>query len=177
MTVTIESGGRRRRVDVRRGPGEDRWLVAVDGLERAVRVAAGPEGWSLLLGAAGSERYDSHEVRIERRGHGELDVHLRGSVVVVSIDDERRGRAAVRRPGVAVDGVVTVTAPMPGRIVKVLVQPGQAVEASQGLIVVEAMKMENELRAPAAGIVREVRATPGASVEARAVLVIVDVSA
>jgi biotin carboxyl carrier protein len=61
---------------------------------------------------------------------------------------------------------------MPGRVVKVLVKPGDQVVARQGLVVVEAMKMENELRAPGPGTVAEVRASEGASVEANAVLVV-----
>ena len=56
---------------------------------------------------------------------------------------------------------------------KVLVAPGEQVTARQGLVVVEAMKMENELRAPSAGTVTEVRVSEGASVEANAVLVVI----
>jgi biotin carboxyl carrier protein len=63
---------------------------------------------------------------------------------------------------------------MPGKIVRILVKPGDSVLARQGLVVVEAMKMENELRAPKAGTVAEVRVTEGASVEAGAVLVVVE---
>jgi biotin carboxyl carrier protein len=63
---------------------------------------------------------------------------------------------------------------MPGRVLRVLVKVGDRVTPRQGLVVVEAMKMENELRAPAAGIVSEVRAVEGALVEANAVLVILD---
>ena len=63
---------------------------------------------------------------------------------------------------------------MPGKIVKVLVKPGDAVEARQGVVIVEAMKMENELRSPKAGTVSEVRVAEGASVEAGAILVIVE---
>ncbi|MBM3819090.1 MAG: acetyl-CoA carboxylase biotin carboxyl carrier protein subunit [Acidimicrobiia bacterium] len=63
---------------------------------------------------------------------------------------------------------------MPGRIVKVLVTPGDAVAARQGLVVVEAMKMENELRSPKAGTVTDVRVTQGQLVDARAVLVVVE---
>jgi biotin carboxyl carrier protein len=63
---------------------------------------------------------------------------------------------------------------MPGRVVKLLVAPGTVVEARQGIVVVEAMKMENELRAPRAGVVREVRVAEGASVEAQAVLVVIE---
>ncbi len=62
---------------------------------------------------------------------------------------------------------------MPGKIVRVLVRPGDAVVAKQGLVVVEAMKMENELRAARAGRVREVAVTEGQSVEAGALLVVV----
>jgi biotin carboxyl carrier protein len=67
-----------------------------------------------------------------------------------------------------------VLAPMAGRIARVLVKAGDAVTARQGLVVVEAMKMENELRAPRAGIVTDVRAAEGALVEANAVLVIIE---
>ena len=60
---------------------------------------------------------------------------------------------------------------MPGRVVRVLVEPGDRVAAGQGLAVVEAMKMENEVAAPADGVVSDVRAAPGDSVEAGGVLV------
>jgi biotin carboxyl carrier protein len=63
---------------------------------------------------------------------------------------------------------------MPGRIVRVLVGPGDEVTARQGVVVVEAMKMENELRAPKAGRVREVAVSPGVSVEAGRVLVVIE---
>jgi biotin carboxyl carrier protein len=63
---------------------------------------------------------------------------------------------------------------MPGRIVKVLVNEGDAVTARQGVVVVEAMKMENEVRAPRAGTVKEVRVVQGALVEARTVLLVIE---
>ena len=62
-------------------------------------------------------------------------------------------------------------APMPGRVVRVLVKPGDTVAARQGLVVVEAMKMENELRSPRAGRVKEVAVAEGESVEAGRLLV------
>jgi pyruvate carboxylase subunit B len=65
----------------------------------------------------------------------------------------------------------TLRAQMPGRVVKLLCQVGEVVSADQGLVVVEAMKMENELRAPAAGTVRRIAAQPGLAVEAGQVLV------
>jgi biotin carboxyl carrier protein len=63
---------------------------------------------------------------------------------------------------------------MPGKVVKVLVQPGNQVAARQGIVIVEAMKMENELRAPRAGTVSEVKVLEGSSVEAGAILVIIE---
>jgi biotin carboxyl carrier protein len=67
-----------------------------------------------------------------------------------------------------------IKAPMPGRVVRVLVAVGDHVTAKQAVVVVEAMKMENELRTPRAGVVKEVLVTPGATVESGAVLVVVD---
>ena len=67
-----------------------------------------------------------------------------------------------------------IVAPMPGRIVKLLVGAGDRVAANQGLVVVEAMKMENELRAPREGVVVAVRVSEGMSVEANTVLVVVE---
>jgi len=64
-----------------------------------------------------------------------------------------------------------VRAPMPGKVVRVLVKPGDAVESGAGLIILEAMKMQNELQAPTEGIVRDVRVKEGDSVEGNAVLV------
>ena len=63
---------------------------------------------------------------------------------------------------------------MPGKVVRVLVTAGQHVRAGEGIVVVEAMKMENELRAPRAGIVRQVAVHQGVSVEAGSVLAVVD---
>jgi len=62
---------------------------------------------------------------------------------------------------------------MPGKVAAVLVEVGQEVEVGQGLVVVEAMKMENELMAPTAGTVQEIRVTPGDAVEAGQELVVV----
>jgi biotin carboxyl carrier protein len=63
---------------------------------------------------------------------------------------------------------------MPGRVVRVLVSPGDEVSPSQGVVVVEAMKMENELRAPRGGRVKDVSVSPGTSVEAGRVLVVIE---
>ena len=72
------------------------------------------------------------------------------------------------------EGRQTIVAPMPGRVVRVLVSIGDRVLAGQPIVVVEAMKMENELRSPKDGVVREVNVQAGGAVEARAVLVVIE---
>jgi biotin carboxyl carrier protein len=102
-------------------------------------------------------------------------VHLDGLTIPVQIRPAGSfGRQ--KREGVAAHaaGPQRVIAPMPGKVVRLLVKPGDHVKARQGLAVVEAMKMENELRAARDGRVREVGVTEGQSVEAGAVLLVVE---
>jgi biotin carboxyl carrier protein len=94
------------------------------------------------------------------------------AVSLTAIVDGRLGRAR-RDPG-GPSGTQHVTAPMPGRVVRVLVQPGDEVRARQGLVVIEAMKMENELTAARSGRVREVTVGPGAAVETGRLLVVIE---
>ena len=77
-----------------------------------------------------------------------------------------RSAVVTARPGAQGSGPQHVIAPMPGKIVRVLVKPGDDVEARQGLVVVEAMKMENELRASRAGRVKSIKVAEGQSVDA-----------
>jgi len=111
-----------------------------------------------------------------RRSLGEGgDVHILGRAIPVEIRQGGSfGRQKKEGPGGSGAGPQRVTAPMPGKIVRVLVKPGDLVKAKQGLVVVEAMKMENELRAARDGRVREVPAAEGQSVEAGAVLLVVE---
>jgi biotin carboxyl carrier protein len=109
-----------------------------------------------------------------------LTVELRAAgadplVVAAEVTDARSARAAAlaRRAETAAGGPVTVRSPIPGRVVKLLVRPGDRVTANQATVVVEAMKMENELRAPRAGTVQEVRCSEGAAVEAGQDLVVI----
>jgi pyruvate carboxylase subunit B len=117
----------------------------------------------------------SYEISFGSRVNGERVVQVNGVAVSVSLLDPRE-RLARRATAAAHAGAGprSIVAPMPGRIVKVLVTVGERVEAHQGLVVVEAMKMENELRAPRAGTVAEVRVKDGMSVEAKAVLIILE---
>ena len=126
--------------------------------------------WSLLVGDGPCRR--SYEVTFSDAG-GRLTVHVNGTPVPV---ERRQGRRAPAAGGAAdnTSGPASIAAPMPGRVVKVLVSPGDVVAARQGLIVIEAMKMENELRAPRAGTVKAVTVAPGATVEAGTVVVVIE---
>jgi biotin carboxyl carrier protein len=171
LSVRIEAGGRTRAVDVRRN--NDGFVVSVDGREHTVDVNEVDGTWSLLLGTR------SHEVSFVEGLDGAMMVHVDGQAVPVSVDSARRawgarGRGARAEAAGDAAGPHRIVAPMPGKIVKLLVKPGDSVQPRQGLVVVEAMKMENELRSQKAGTVSEVRVAEGASVEAGAILVIVE---
>jgi biotin carboxyl carrier protein len=155
-------GGKTHRVDVAGGKG--RYAVKVDGetLEVDWREAGG--FFSLLVGG------QSHLVGIEPRPGG-YRVLVGSREFSVDVGEASRASAAAARPA---HGPARLVAPMPGRIVRALVAPGQAVDAGQGLVVMEAMKMENELRSPRAGRVAEVRAREGQTVETGALLVVVE---
>jgi biotin carboxyl carrier protein len=116
---------------------------------------------------------ESYDVAIEN-GSDRLRVSVRDHVFPVEIADERRMRlrAAGLKPGA--EGRQTIDAPMPGKIVRVLVAVGDEVTQGQGLVVVEAMKMENELRSPKDGTVVELAAVEGQTVEGGAQLVVVE---
>jgi biotin carboxyl carrier protein len=106
---------------------------------------------------------------------GAFDVHVDGRVVPVQIRQAGSpGRQKREGAGAAVTGPQRIVSPMPGKVVRVLVKAGDEVTARQGLVVVEAMKMENELRAARNGRVRDVAVSEGQSVEAGTVLLVVE---
>jgi biotin carboxyl carrier protein len=114
----------------------------------------------------------SYSLEFEQRGE-RLRVLVRGSVFDVELLDERRLRMRTAAAPLSDSGPQIVVAPMPGKVVRVLVRPGDEVQEGQGLLVVEAMKMENELRAVRPGRVLEVSVVEGTAVEAGARLCVV----
>ncbi|OFV86942.1 MAG: hypothetical protein A2V74_06690 [Acidobacteria bacterium RBG_16_70_10] len=163
MRFDVTVDGRKMSVEVASRAG--RYVVTLDGTPLEVdHVATGDRFASLLVDGR------SHDVGIEKRPGGYVVVLSRGAVAV-ELADAARG---VGVPAPRTRGPTALAAPMPGRVVRVLVAPGQEVAVGAGLVVVEAMKMENELRAPRAGRVREVTAREGEAVEAGTPLVIVD---
>jgi acetyl/propionyl-CoA carboxylase alpha subunit len=156
------------------GSGPDRFRVIVDGQAHTVRAVRAAEfGLSMFLEDAAPAAGTIRDVQVTPGGSGELLVTIGGRTVVVTVNGRRatRGRSDAAAHA---HGAQSVVAPMPGRVVRVLVGAGDEVAARQGVVVVEAMKMENELRAPKAGKVREVAVTPGTSVEAGRVLMVIE---
>jgi len=99
-------------------------------------------------------------------------VEIDGLTATVAIRDPRA--VGSRGANGAGTGRLSIAAPMPGKVVRVLVNKGDVVEAGQGLIVVEAMKMQNEMKATRAGTIIDVKTTPGATVTAGDVLIVIE---
>jgi biotin carboxyl carrier protein len=165
MKLVAQVGSEERELVLESTGQDGRYRVVVGGNEREVdaRQIDG-SGWSLIIGG------QAYLVDVESGKDGELVAEIRGVTVPVKLADPRRVALAAQRTREA-SGPFDVRAPMPGKIVKVHVKAGDAVSVGQGLIVIEAMKMENELRAPREGTVDKVRASEGQAVEAQEVLV------
>jgi biotin carboxyl carrier protein len=109
---------------------------------------------------------------VEPGANGEVVVVIDGNRFDIDVRDPRHFR---RRNGWhGIDGLQNVTAPMPGKVVRLLAQLGTTVTAGQALVVVEAMKMQNELRSPKSGKVVSVPVHEGDTVAAGDVLVVVE---
>ncbi len=123
--------------------------------------------YSLLLD------HRSCELVVEEQTQG-YRVTLGAQTFDVRVADERQLRMEAARADVSAraEGDMPITTPIPGLVVKVLVTEGQHVEENTPLVILEAMKMENEIRAPQAGVVRDISIQPGQSVEGNAVLMI-----
>lgn len=162
LDATFE--GRTVRVEVRGEAG--RYQVTLDGEPLEVDFQpAGRDFVSLIVDGR------SYEAGVVRQPDG-YTVALRGATFDIELKDAARGEGALARPRAA--GPTGIKAPMPGRVVRVLVAAGEQVESGQALLVMEAMKMENELKAPRAGLVREVRVGERQAVETGALLLVLE---
>lgn len=143
--------------------------VLVDGEPHSVdfRGIDGTTLFSLLMDNS------SWEVLVERTGD-EYRVLINGELHVVTIQDERTRKLAKADAGTgAPAGEISIKAPMPGLVRGVNVNVGDSVSAKQGVVILEAMKMENELRSPRAGVVKEIRVKPGDKVDQGQALVVI----
>jgi pyruvate carboxylase subunit B len=115
----------------------------------------------------------SHALHVgSSEGQGNWDIHLDGERFAVNVVDERtQAIRAMTGASAAAQGPRPVRAPMPGLVVRVEVAVGENVAAGQGVVIIEAMKMENELKSDAAGIVKKILVEQGQAVEKGTVLI------
>jgi biotin carboxyl carrier protein len=142
--------------------------VVIDGVTYEISARRTDLGLSILH----QKDQRSVDVAVTERTGGEYLLQLARATLAVAVDGRRRQRGGAG--DAAAKGAQRLQAPMPGRVVRVLVKPGDAVTARQGLVVVEAMKMENELAAARDGHVKEVSVSEGQLVEAGRLLVVID---
>ena len=147
--------------------GVARYMVRGDGKEYLVDAHQVQDSvWSILYGT------NSFEADVQRKGD-EYEVLIGGDCHKFTLMNEQL-KALSRAGGKAAAGKALVTSPMPGKVVKLLVDEGEEVRSDQGVIVVEAMKMENELKSAIAGKVKEIFVQEGEVVESGAKLLLME---
>ena len=165
MKYEVEIGGARRRVEVRSAP-PGPFTAAVDGRPLPGQVWQ-PEPNTYLFIIEGQV----FEVQVLAEADGRLTLRLAGSALAARvIDPKQRVRSGETGP----EGQQQITAPMPGKVVRLMVAAGAEVETGQGVVVVEAMKMQNELKSPKRGKVAEIKVAEGQTVTAAQVLVVIE---
>jgi biotin carboxyl carrier protein len=165
--IQIEIDGKLRRLDLSQNAANGIWVGTLDGehIEIDARLLQ-PGILSLIV--------QGHTFRcVLDEGPVETAIQIRGQRYLISIEDPRSLTARRRKAG-ASGGLQVIKAPMPGRIVRLLVTAGDQVAAHQGVVVIEAMKMQNELKATRAGKVLEIKTEAGATVTAAEVLLLIE---
>ena len=165
MKFEIQIDKRTRVVELQRN--SELWTVTLDGdLVDADAVEIAPDIFSVLLNGK------SHEVCITPTPAGTLTLQTGRKEFTAEVLDPRAWRGR-RHGALEAEGRQQILAPMPGKIVRVLVQTGDKVQAGQGLLVVEAMKMQNEIRSPKSGTVERLLAKEGQPVNSGEVLCVI----
>jgi acetyl/propionyl-CoA carboxylase alpha subunit len=168
MKFDVHIEGTTRAVEIEPlGPGSFR--AQIDGCaDAADAVEAGAGSYSILLAGR------AFEAQVSRNGPGENDLLVRcaGTEFHIQVRDPRSWRAR-RHNVLAAAGPQQVLAPMPGKVVRVLVAVGDEVDAGRGLVVVDAMKMQNEIRAPKNGRIERVLVREGQPVRTQEALVVI----
>ena len=148
--------------------GKGLYRVSVDGTEFFVDgKKTGRTNYSLIVDNR------SFEIEVDN-AEDEYRVLVDGRNYHVNLVDERRVRIGGAQSALELQGRQRVSVPMPGKVIEVLVSEGDNVEKGQGLVIVEAMKMENEVRSPITGEVKEIKVKPGDAVEGGAVLIVIE---
>jgi biotin carboxyl carrier protein len=162
VQLEVSGEARKRVVEIERHGGGDR--IVLDGHlvdADAVRVAS--HTISILLNG------QSYEIHIAQVASGKLKLQTGAQEFVAEVQDPRAWRGR-KQGALEAEGRQQIIAPMPGKVIHLLVKAGDAVQAGQGIAVIEAMKMQNEIRSPKSGKVERVVAKEGQSVSAGEVL-------
>jgi acetyl/propionyl-CoA carboxylase alpha subunit len=163
----VSERGETLRVELRE-VGEGLYDLVFEG--RAVRVDAAKSGRTIYSIIEDGRQF---EAMVEERGAHGFDILVHGRLFHLEAVDER-SRLLVEQARSVSEGPQTVTAQMPGKVVKLHVRCGEAVREGQGVVVVEAMKMENEIASPIDGVVTELPVAEGRAVETGEVLFVVE---
>ncbi len=142
---------------------EDLVKALIDGREYVV-TASEPESNIFLL----KDGNEIHQAFVSINEDGSFLVSIGGNEIALEIYDPRQLRTSLKA-GV-VDGLVEIKTAMPGKIVKIEVEEGESVSSGDGVIIVEAMKMQNELKSPKDGVVSSIEVSEGDTVEAGSIL-------
>ncbi|MEP6920592.1 MAG: biotin/lipoyl-containing protein [bacterium] len=159
--------GEQHEIQLRRQ--ERTFTAAVDGHKYELEVQDLDGGQYLLR--QGNNVYDC-QVETNSQHPEFLNVNIRGNSFPIRLTDPKRIRGT--HGAGEQEGAAKIVAPMPGKVVRILVEVGANVEAGAGIVVVEAMKMQNEMKAPKAGVVVSLNADIGATVNAGDVLAVVE---
>lgn len=164
MKYVVDLNGKRETVSI------DPEGVSAEGSVAQPAELAEVEGSPVRMVKLGNNVY--RVVTQKRQGKGRYTLWVDGyRFEVEALDERTRAIRDVSAANAAPPGPAPILAPMPGLIIRVNVNPGDSIEAGQGVVVMEAMKMENELRATTSGTVKSVKVAPGTAVERGALLV------
>jgi biotin carboxyl carrier protein len=165
MKLDVRIGKLARRIEVER-TGPNRFAIVVDDGVPVDAVEVAPNTYSILLNGR------AFEAIVIPAPEGML-VRCAGREFHAVVSDPRAWRGS-RGALFGAEGRQQVTAPMPGKVIRVLVSAGETVEANQGLVVVETMKMQNEIRSPKAGTIERIFVGEGQAVAAGEALVAIN---
>lgn len=168
MKLQAEIGDEKHEIEVKQADGKV--FAAIDGREYELDVSEPEQNVYLLKNR--SKIFEAF-VSPQQKAGDPFQVQIgRHSLDIKLIDPKRlRGTASDAEHG---DGAAEIRTAMPGKVVRILIEKGASVEKGDGVLVVEAMKMQNELKSPKAGVVKDIRVQEGATVSAGDVLAIIE---
>lgn len=168
MAYIVTLGDQTHRIEIQELEEDHLYRVVIDGVERIVDGReVGRHLYSLVI----DQR--SFTVDVAAKGDDYI-VACEGKSFRVRLLDERRALRPGEGHADSREGVKEIRAFMPGKVVEVLVKVGDEVSKDQGVLIIEAMKMENEVRAPVAGKIKDIRVSSGQAVETGELLVVLE---